>query len=205
MSLGNEIIEIAQQQLLEIPAQRLKEKLKPIISRQPEMTKRWFWELLQNASDYNQEVDVKLDVDDESLIFSHNGAPFKIKDVLNIISPNSNKSEEERGDTIGKFGSGLVISYLNAIAAHGIDSFFENYKYNLNVYATKIEIWLNEDFEKLKESDSDYSSKIRLLNVAKKNMKSVMSILFLVQMHLPLGIENERILDAYEKMQNLFL
>lgn len=108
MSIKDEIKVTAQQQLLEIPAQRLKEKLKPIISKQAEMTKRWFWELLQNASDYNDSVDIKVEMTDEFLIFSHNGAPFKIKDVLNIISPNTNKSDEDRGDTIGKFGTGFI-------------------------------------------------------------------------------------------------
>jgi hypothetical protein len=112
MTFSQEIIDTVQEQLLEIPAQRLKEKLKPIISRQAEMTKRWFWELLQNASDYNQDVDVKVEINDDQLIFSHNGAPFKIKDVLNIISPNSNKPEEERGDTIGKFGSGFISTHV---------------------------------------------------------------------------------------------
>lgn len=130
-----EIEETAQEQLLEIPAQRLKEKLKPIISRQAEMTKRWFWELLQNASDYNQEVDVKVEVDDDHLIFSHNGAPFKIKDVLNIISPNSNKSEEERGDTIGKFGSGFistqVISSLVTIKGIAISETHSLFKFEV--------------------------------------------------------------------------
>ena len=100
-------------QSLSIPAKRLREKLLPLKSKEEQTAKRWFWELLQNASDYNQSVDVRLEIEDNILIFRHNGCPFSIQDVLNLISPDSGKDRDEvRKDNIGKFGSGLVSTHI---------------------------------------------------------------------------------------------
>ena len=101
------------EQLRSVPAQRLLEKLSSLKNRVNEAKKRWFWELLQNASDYNEIVNVKLTVSDEMVMFSHDGAPFSVRDVLNVISPDSNKAEDEvHNDNIGKFGTGLVSTHI---------------------------------------------------------------------------------------------
>lgn len=100
-------------QALSIPAKRLREKLLPLKSKEEQTSKRWFWELLQNASDYNQTVDVRLEIDDNHVVFEHNGNPFSIQDVLNLISPDSGKDKDElKKDNIGKFGSGLVSTHI---------------------------------------------------------------------------------------------
>lgn len=101
------------EQLLSIPAQRLIEKLSLLKNRKESSRKRWFWELLQNASDYNQTVAVRLTVNNNQVIFEHDGSPFSITDVLNMISPDSNKREDEKhADNIGKFGTGLVSTHI---------------------------------------------------------------------------------------------
>jgi hypothetical protein len=100
-------------QSLSIPAKRLREKLLPLKSKEEQTAKRWFWELLQNASDYNQSVDVLLKVDDNHVTFKHSGNPFSIQDVLNLISPDSGKDKDEvKKENIGKFGSGLVSTHI---------------------------------------------------------------------------------------------
>ena len=101
------------EQLRSIPAQRLREKLSLLKNRINSAKKRWFWELLQNASDYNDSVNVKLIVTDSRVTFLHDGSPFSIRDVLNLISPDSNKQEDEvHADNIGKFGTGLVSTHI---------------------------------------------------------------------------------------------
>lgn len=101
------------EQLRSIPAQRLIEKLSLLKNRVNEAKKRWFWELLQNASDYNETINVKLTVSDEKITFSHDGAPFSLRDALNLISPDSNKQDDKvHKDNIGKFGTGLVSTHI---------------------------------------------------------------------------------------------
>ena len=101
------------EQLRSIPAQRLIEKLSLLKNKIEEAKKRWFWELLQNASDYNESVNVKLVVADSQVTFLHDGASFSLRDALNLISPDSNKLDDEiHKDNIGKFGTGLVSTHI---------------------------------------------------------------------------------------------
>lgn len=101
------------EQLRSIPAQRLIEKLSLIKNRVQNAHRRWFWELLQNASDYNEHVNVKLVVNNDSVTFFHDGEPFSIRDALNLISPDSNKTDDTKHiDNIGKFGTGLVSTHI---------------------------------------------------------------------------------------------
>lgn len=101
------------EQLHSLPAQRLIEKLSFLKNRKENSHKRWFWELLQNASDYNTSVAVRLTVTSDQVIFEHDGTPFSVDDVLNMISPDSNKRDDEHhADNIGKFGSGLVSTHI---------------------------------------------------------------------------------------------
>ena len=60
MNIKDEIQAAREQNRLNIPAKRLMEKLRPIPSNVNDLQHRWFWELLQNASDYNDTVDVAL-------------------------------------------------------------------------------------------------------------------------------------------------
>ena len=126
------------EQLRSIPAQRLAEKLSLLKNRINSAKKRWFWELLQNASDYNESVNVKCVVSDNTVTFFHDGAPFSIRDVLNLISPDSNKQEDEiHKDNIGKFGTGLVSTHILSsilnIEGLCVDDEENSYKFSLSL------------------------------------------------------------------------
>ena len=124
------------EQLRSIPAQRLIEKLSLLKNRVDSAKKRWFWELLQNASDYNQSVNVKLVVDDDRVTFLHDGAPFSLRDALNIISPDSNKQDDKiHNDNIGKFGTGLVSTHIlsSVLEVDGLCVDDENECYNFHL------------------------------------------------------------------------
>jgi hypothetical protein len=140
-------------QALSIPAKRLRDKLLPIKSKEEQTAKRWFWELLQNASDYNQTVNVRLEIDEDHVVFKHNGKPFSIQDVLNLISPDSGKDKDEvKKENIGKFGSGLVSTHIlsSEIKVHGaFRSENENKLYKFKILLDRS---LYEDKEKLIES-----------------------------------------------------
>ena len=111
--IREKIAEEKNAQLRSIPAQRLIEKLSLLKNRVSDARKRWFWELLQNASDYNESVNVKLTISDDKVVFSHDGAPFSVRDTLNLISPDSNKQGDVvHKDNIGKFGTGLVSTHI---------------------------------------------------------------------------------------------
>ena len=126
------------EQLRSIPAQRLIEKLSLLKNKIEEAKKRWFWELLQNASDYNEFVNVRLVVSDNRVSFLHDGASFSLRDALNLISPDSNKLDDEiHKDNIGKFGTGLVsthiLSSLLDIDGLCIDDESNTYKFHISL------------------------------------------------------------------------
>ncbi|MFC4633346.1 sacsin N-terminal ATP-binding-like domain-containing protein [Dokdonia ponticola] len=117
ISFDDQIRDTEIEKKLSIPAKRLMEKLEPIPSKIELLQFRWFWELIQNASDFNEEVDVELELKDDLLIFRHNGKPFKIVDVENLITPDSDKDDEDIDeDYIGRFGSGFISTHaLSAV------------------------------------------------------------------------------------------
>lgn len=133
------------EQLLSIPAQRLIEKLSLLKNRKSTALRRWFWELLQNASDYNESVSVKLDIYPNRVDFRHNGEPFSLRDALNLISPDSNKREDKiHKDNIGKFGTGLVSTHILSAVIHteGICKIEDNGYFHFSVDLNR------ENFEK---------------------------------------------------------
>jgi hypothetical protein len=74
--------------------------------------RRWVMELLQNARDIayeGKQVKVRITIDRDSVIFSHNGRPFGVKNILSIINQVSSKSSD--GDSVGKFGTGFVTTF----------------------------------------------------------------------------------------------
>lgn len=140
-------------QALSIPAKRLRDKLLPLKSKVEQTAKRWFWELLQNASDYNQSVDVQLEIDDNQIVFRHTGNPFSIQDVLNLISPDSGKDKDEvRKDNIGKFGSGLVSTHILSSEMEVKGAFKSENENRLFKFKILLDRSLYEDKEKLIES-----------------------------------------------------
>ncbi len=76
--------------------------------------RRWVMELFQNSRDAAYEdqpvrVRILLDEAEGTLIFSHNGRPFRVKDILSIVNQVSSKSPEE--NTVGQFGTGFMTTY----------------------------------------------------------------------------------------------
>jgi hypothetical protein len=100
------------ERLLSVPAKRLIEKLTPLSSHVEAYQKRWFWELLQNACDNNENVKIQVEIQDDWLYFRHNGHYFTIKDTMNLIFPDSAKDDGNKSDVIGQFGTGFISTHI---------------------------------------------------------------------------------------------
>ena len=77
--------------------------------------KRWIWELIQNAKDVpNQfnKVRIKIELNQNSLKFSHNGSYFTIDNILGILQQISSKDSKNNEDQTGKFGTGFIGTHL---------------------------------------------------------------------------------------------
>lgn len=106
--------EIKNQVLTENTAQGVLNHLKALESNRARMQTRWIWELLQNARDTSPDNGKRLVASVKygqgELIFQHNGAKFKIKEIAHLIYHGSTKFEDE--ETIGQYGSGFLTTHL---------------------------------------------------------------------------------------------
>ena len=100
--------------LTENTAQGILNKLRELESDRSRMQKRWIWELLQNARDASTDADThlvtKVKVNDDEVVFQHNGRGFTIDEVAHLIYHGSTKLEDE--STIGQYGSGFLTTHL---------------------------------------------------------------------------------------------
>ncbi|TNE81403.1 MAG: hypothetical protein EP332_04590 [Bacteroidetes bacterium] len=91
-------------------------RIKQILKDGPVVYKsRWFWELLQNAKDavgLKGTVKVWVNLSDNEICFKHSGAPFLLKEVMQLIVQGSSKSREK--EKTGRFGTGFMTTYVLA-------------------------------------------------------------------------------------------
>ena len=80
-------------------------------------SKRWIWELMQNARDvanpkFSHKVSVRIRFYKDKLIFEHNGKCFLIKDILGLLQQVSSKDSRNSEGQTGKFGTGFIGTHL---------------------------------------------------------------------------------------------
>ncbi len=138
-----------------------REKERPIYE------KRWFWELLQNAKDsvvVDERVNVKIQITDSKVSFSHTGNPFKVDEILSLIIQGSSKIEDD--NKTGRFGTGFMTTYLlskNVKITGQLENaggFFE-FDLNRDVDDSKDVNAIKEFFRLQKKSNDEFISSIR--------------------------------------------
>lgn len=83
-----------------------------------ESSRRWIWELIQNAKDAanvegNINIHILYDKENKELCFRHNGALFTDKSILYLIEQVSSKEQGNSDDgATGKFGTGFLTTHL---------------------------------------------------------------------------------------------
>lgn len=112
-------------------------------------SKRWVWELMQNATDVkydNEKISVQIILDENLLVFKHNGKYFKINHILGLLQQVSSKDSQNLEGQTGKFGTGFIGTHLlsDVIDVKGIlylkDNDFREFKVSLDRSEQKSEI-----------------------------------------------------------------
>ena len=78
-------------------------------------SKRWVWELMQNATDVrndNERISVNIIISNDKLEFKHNGKYFHIKNLLGLLQQVSSKNSQNLEGQTGKFGTGFIGTHL---------------------------------------------------------------------------------------------
>ena len=92
-------------------------RLNELDSPSDEDRRRWIWELIQNAKDsiagedcLQNHVSIELTISDDTVVFTHNGAPFNPKNRLGLLYQYSKDKRNQEGST-GRFGTGFMTTH----------------------------------------------------------------------------------------------
>lgn len=98
------------------------EKHRASVETSPTTSRRWVWELIQNAKDVNIDGKVRIRIDadledpDAHVTFSHNGGAFTTDHIQFLIEQVSSKEPTRdttgRPTTTGRFGTGFLTTHL---------------------------------------------------------------------------------------------
>jgi hypothetical protein len=169
MSIQQEFEKLRGEKFYSSPAKRTMDHLKPILSKSEDFKKRWIWELIQNASDLGECIDIEFEVNDSELIFKHNGKPFTLSEAYNLIMPDSSKDDEsnhtenQKKPIIGQFGTGFISTHIlsSIISITGIiekdTGSLHKFSYRLDRSERE-----NKDFiiQSIKDSESQYQESL---------------------------------------------
>jgi hypothetical protein len=115
----NEISKAAREKQLSI---KLLDGIQTLYSNRLESSRRWIWELIQNACDASSAdgiyLTIKITMD--QLVFSHNGRPFTVEEILYLIEQTSSKERRDfqncpnqlNPPSMGRYGTGFLTTHL---------------------------------------------------------------------------------------------
>ena len=168
MNIQNKLKDLKDKKSYSIPAKRVMEHLKPILSKSNELRQRWMWELLQNASDLGDNVKARFEITADKLKFSHDGKPFKLDEAYNLIMPDSTKDDEttHKKSVIGQFGTGFISTHIlsKIIKIEGIIE-DDDQLYSFNFHLDRSER-NDKDFliQSIKDSEAEYRESLEELD-----------------------------------------
>jgi hypothetical protein len=165
MYIQNKLTDLKDQKSYSIPAKRVMEHLKPILSKSNDLRQRWMWELLQNASDLGDNVKARFEITADNMKFSHNGKPFSLDEAYNLIMPDSTKDDEttHKKSVIGQFGTGFISTHIlsKIIQIDGIIEDDERF-YSFNFHLDRSER-NDKDFliQSIKDAEAEYRENLK--------------------------------------------
>jgi len=116
MSFESEIEKSIEDGFIKQIADKILQEIAEVSNKPDVASRRWVWELLQNAKDVPNVfggVSVRIDLTADSLKFSHNGNPFTIDNLTHLIQQVSSKFSITDSDekTTGKYGTGFIATH----------------------------------------------------------------------------------------------
>ncbi|WP_057936264.1 sacsin N-terminal ATP-binding-like domain-containing protein [Algoriphagus resistens] len=108
---------IEEQNNRKLTADKIRQILSKVENNPGDSSKRWVWELIQNAKDVPntafERVSIQLILTKDKLIFKHNGDPFTLKNIFSLIQQVSSKDSTNADEEVtGKFGTGFISTHL---------------------------------------------------------------------------------------------
>ncbi len=111
---------------VKLSADKIIEKLDELREEGKKSKRRWIWELMQNAKDVPNKygkVSIEITLNQNELIFAHNGNAFTIDNLTGLVQQVSSKHSTNKNKKVtGKFGTGFIATHLlsDIITINGI-------------------------------------------------------------------------------------
>lgn len=71
---------------------------------------RALWELVQNARDMSEECCIRIELNEDSIVFTHHGKPFSYSSLLALVKQDSSKDDPSK-DLAGQYGTGFMTTH----------------------------------------------------------------------------------------------
>ncbi|GAA6530468.1 hypothetical protein LPYR103PRE_24410 [Segatella asaccharophila] len=113
---------------------------------------RAIWELMQNACDLSVQAVTKIILTNNSITFAHQGEPFDLDTLSNLIKQQSTKREGDN-NKVGQYGTGFMTTHVFNRKVHISGDCCINYKENNNSH--KMYVPLPNDFCLDRSSDDE--------------------------------------------------
>lgn len=112
METNDDLDKVFDNVVYENNAQEVFKKLTDLDNKRNVLVSRWVWELIQNArgtAGSQTTLQIEVVFNQSHLLFRHNGAHFKDREIAHLIYHGSSKHDPK---DIGKFGSGFITTHL---------------------------------------------------------------------------------------------
>ncbi len=102
-----------------------------------------------------------------------------------------------------------IVTYLNAIETYGVDTFLDNYKKTITEYKDNLENVLTHKQVSLTEASDKATDKfitkiiIDIKDIIEK-LTIIYALLFALNIHLTLEIENEKAISVYNQIEQMY-
>lgn len=127
--------------------------------------------MIQNAKDaYNPKfgnVGIRIELKKNSLLFSHNGTFFSVKNVLGILQQISSKNSQNNDGQTAKFGTGFIGTHLlsSKVVIKGIIYYLGKYKR----FKIKLDRSSNSSEKLAKEVEKSINDFIKNMDIEREN------------------------------------
>ncbi|KKN32230.1 hypothetical protein LCGC14_0816040, partial [marine sediment metagenome] len=128
------------------------------INKRNVSSRRWIFELIQNAIDTakernNENLKIEIEQDKNTLVFRHNGGYFFLEEVNAVMYGGSRKPYSPDSPLIGRFGTGLLVTHVLGIKLE-VSGFVKDPDDD-NKYKFTINLIRPDDVEKVLENIND--------------------------------------------------
>ena len=124
---------------------------------------RAIWELVQNARDMDEDCRIRIELDEDGIVFAHHGKPFDYLSLLALVNQNSSK-DNPGANLVGQYGTGFMTTHAfnEIVTINGPYKAMAN-PTTLKGYVELGDFKLNRSFKDTEEAIEEMRTEMRIV------------------------------------------